>query len=146
MFLAERTVLRISTDSMTRSLFLFFLFFSCIKAFYLFPEHGLIKKETFSKFGQRIHIRIPGSVSFAKSPSLDSLTKIGESKVKSPHVVSSLNTYDTFERSDSFAKGVDFPTSLNGSDIRVGIIMTRWNSDVIQRLHQVCVLPLLANV
>lgn len=36
-------------------------------------------------------------------------------------------------------EGIKFPTSLNGSDVRVGIIMARWNADIIQGLYKVCV-------
>ena len=36
-----------------------------------------------------------------------------------------------------FKEGIKFPTSLNGSDVRVGIIMARWNADVIQGLYKV---------
>lgn len=35
-----------------------------------------------------------------------------------------------------FKEGIKFPTSLNGSDVRVGIIMARWNADVIQGLYK----------
>ena len=34
-----------------------------------------------------------------------------------------------------FKEGIKFPTSLNGSDVRVGIIMARWNADVINGLY-----------
>lgn len=34
-------------------------------------------------------------------------------------------------------KGVLFPSVLNGSDVRVGIIMTRWNPEIIQGLYKV---------
>jgi len=33
-------------------------------------------------------------------------------------------------------KGVFFPSALNGSDVRVGIIMTRWNPEIIQGLFK----------
>eukprot|EP01038_Epipyxis_sp_PR26KG_P007830 gene7830-10636_t len=33
-------------------------------------------------------------------------------------------------------EGIKFPTSLNGSDVRVGIIMARWNADIIQGLYK----------
>jgi hypothetical protein len=36
-----------------------------------------------------------------------------------------------------FKEGIKFPTNLNGSDVRVGIIMARWNADVIQGLYKV---------
>jgi hypothetical protein len=32
--------------------------------------------------------------------------------------------------------GIQFPTSLNGSEVRVGIIMARWNGDVVQGLYK----------
>ena len=32
--------------------------------------------------------------------------------------------------------GIQFPTTLNGSDVRVGIIMARWNGDVVQGLYK----------
>ena len=32
--------------------------------------------------------------------------------------------------------GIQFPTSLNGSDVRVGILMARWNGDVVQGLYK----------
>lgn len=42
------------------------------------------------------------------------------------------------EESISLIKeGVKFPNNLNGSDVRVGIIMARWNSDIIQGLYKV---------
>lgn len=34
-------------------------------------------------------------------------------------------------------EGIKFPTKLDGSDVRVGIIMCRWNADVIQGLYKV---------
>ena len=34
-------------------------------------------------------------------------------------------------------EGIMFPTTLNGSDVRVGIIMARWNSDIIAGLYKV---------
>jgi hypothetical protein len=36
-----------------------------------------------------------------------------------------------------FKEGINFGTALNGSDVRVGIIMGRWNADVIQGLYKV---------
>eukprot|EP00596_Hydrurales_sp_CCMP1899_P002637 CAMPEP_0119033352 /NCGR_PEP_ID=MMETSP1177-20130426/400_1 /TAXON_ID=2985 /ORGANISM="Ochromonas sp, Strain CCMP1899" /LENGTH=258 /DNA_ID=CAMNT_0006990035 /DNA_START=228 /DNA_END=1004 /DNA_ORIENTATION=+ len=33
-------------------------------------------------------------------------------------------------------EGIMFPTSLNGTDVRVGIIMGRWNSDIIAGLYK----------
>ena len=35
-----------------------------------------------------------------------------------------------------YKEGIKFPTSLNGSDVRVGIIMARWNADVINGLYK----------
>jgi 6,7-dimethyl-8-ribityllumazine synthase len=35
-----------------------------------------------------------------------------------------------------FKEGIKFPTNVNGSDVRVGIIMARWNADVIQGLYK----------
>jgi len=35
-----------------------------------------------------------------------------------------------------FKEGISFPTSLNGSDVRVGIIMARWNADIIGGLYK----------
>ena len=35
-----------------------------------------------------------------------------------------------------FEKGIAFPTSVNGSDVRVGIIMARWNADIIAGLYK----------
>jgi len=35
-----------------------------------------------------------------------------------------------------FKEGISFPTTLNGSDVRVGIIMARWNADVIGGLYK----------
>eukprot|EP01036_Dinobryon_divergens_P023464 gene23464-31813_t len=41
------------------------------------------------------------------------------------------------EQSISLLKeGIKFPTNLNGSDVRVGVIMARWNSDIIQGLYK----------
>ena len=34
-------------------------------------------------------------------------------------------------------EGINFASSLNGSDVRVGIIRARWNADVIQGLYEV---------
>jgi hypothetical protein len=34
-------------------------------------------------------------------------------------------------------QGIKFPTVLNGSDVRVGIIMARWNDDIISGLYKV---------
>lgn len=39
-------------------------------------------------------------------------------------------------------KGVLFPSALNGSDVRVGIIMTRWNPEIIQGLYKVSAMVL----
>jgi hypothetical protein len=39
-------------------------------------------------------------------------------------------------------QGINFPTTLNGSDVRVGIIMARWNNDIIEGLYQVTSLQL----
>lgn len=36
-------------------------------------------------------------------------------------------------------EGVNFSTPLNGSDVRVGIIATKWNADVISGLYKVSV-------
>ena len=38
-------------------------------------------------------------------------------------------------------EGIMFPTTLNGSDVRVGIIMARWNSDIIAGLYKVLNAP-----
>lgn len=43
---------------------------------------------------------------------------------KSPPVISPLK------------EGIAFPTKLNGSDVRVGIIMARWNDDIISGLYE----------
>lgn len=32
--------------------------------------------------------------------------------------------------------GIQFPTTLNGTDVRVGIIMARWNGDIVQGLYK----------
>lgn len=32
-------------------------------------------------------------------------------------------------------KGIHFPSNLNGSEVRVGIIMARWNDDIIEGLY-----------
>lgn len=37
----------------------------------------------------------------------------------------------------SVKEGIMFPTTLNGTDVRVGIIMARWNSDIIAGLYKV---------
>lgn len=37
----------------------------------------------------------------------------------------------------SIKEGMLAPVNLNGSDVRVGIIMARWNADVIQGLYKV---------
>ena len=37
----------------------------------------------------------------------------------------------------SIKEGIQFPTSINGTDVRVGIIMSRWNGDIIQGLYKV---------
>ena len=34
-------------------------------------------------------------------------------------------------------EGIMFPTTLNGTDVRVGIIMARWNNDIIAGLYKV---------
>ena len=34
-------------------------------------------------------------------------------------------------------EGISFPSNLNGSDVRVGIIMARWNGDVVKELYKV---------
>ena len=34
-------------------------------------------------------------------------------------------------------EGIKFSSALNGSDVRIGIIMGRWNADVIQGLYKV---------
>ncbi|RYH21195.1 hypothetical protein EON65_21265 [archaeon] len=34
-------------------------------------------------------------------------------------------------------EGVKFPTTFNGTNVRVGIIMARWNADIIQGLYSV---------
>lgn len=43
------------------------------------------------------------------------------------------------ERSEvsSVKEGIMFPTTLNGTDVRVGIIMARWNNDIIAGLYKV---------
>ena len=33
-------------------------------------------------------------------------------------------------------EGVIFPSNINGSDVRVGIIMARWNADIISGLYK----------
>ena len=35
-----------------------------------------------------------------------------------------------------FKEGIKFGASINGSDVRVGIIMARWNADIIQGLYK----------
>ena len=40
-------------------------------------------------------------------------------------------------------EGIMFPTTLNGSDVRVGIIMARWNSDIIAGLYKVIICSIL---
>ena len=35
-----------------------------------------------------------------------------------------------------FKEGIKFPTNVNGSDVRVGIIMARWNADIIGGLYK----------
>ena len=35
-----------------------------------------------------------------------------------------------------FKEGIKFPSNVNGSDVRVGIIMARWNADIIQGLYK----------
>lgn len=45
--------------------------------------------------------------------------------------------FATVEPISLLKEGIKFPTNLNGSDVRVGIIMARWNSDVIQGLYKV---------
>jgi len=37
----------------------------------------------------------------------------------------------------SLKEGIEILKNLNGSDVRVGIIMARWNADIIQGLYQV---------
>ena len=41
------------------------------------------------------------------------------------------------EGMSTMKEGIMFPTTLNGSDVRVGIIMARWNSDIIAGLYKV---------
>ena len=44
------------------------------------------------------------------------------------------------ENSDGMStvkEGIMFPTTLNGTDVRVGIIMARWNNDIIAGLYKV---------
>lgn len=41
-------------------------------------------------------------------------------------------------------QGIKFPTVLNGSDVRVGIIMARWNDDIISELYKVGLPSILA--
>jgi hypothetical protein len=50
---------------------------------------------------------------------------------------------ETSEGMSSVKEGIMFPTTLNGTDVRVGIIMARWNSDIIAGLYKVisCTLP-----
>lgn len=43
---------------------------------------------------------------------------------------------DDSQEISPFKEGIYFPTSLNGSDVRVGIIMARWNADVISGLYK----------
>ena len=45
----------------------------------------------------------------------------------------------------SVKEGIMFPTTLNGTDVRVGIIMARWNSDIIAGLYKVIFRFLMAN-
>ena len=40
-------------------------------------------------------------------------------------------------------QGLNISSSMNGSDVRVGIIMARWNADVIQGLYKVGTLTYL---
>lgn len=35
-----------------------------------------------------------------------------------------------------YKEGIQFPTTLNGTDVRVGIIMSRWNADIVQGLYK----------
>ena len=37
----------------------------------------------------------------------------------------------------SVKEGFELPKHLNGSDVRVGIIMARWNADIVQGLYKV---------
>ena len=41
------------------------------------------------------------------------------------------------EGMSSVKEGIMFPTTLNGTDVRVGIIMARWNNDIIAGLYKV---------
>ena len=44
---------------------------------------------------------------------------------------------ETNDGMSSVKEGIMFPTTLNGTDVRVGIIMARWNSDIIAGLYKV---------
>ena len=37
----------------------------------------------------------------------------------------------------NFKEGIKFTSQLNGSDVRVGIIMAKWNADIIEGLYKV---------
>jgi hypothetical protein len=37
----------------------------------------------------------------------------------------------------SLKEGIELLKNLNGSDVRVGIIMARWNADIVQGLYKV---------
>ena len=56
---------------------------------------------------------------------------------------SSESSSDVVVESDSspqislLKQGLNISTNLNGSDVRVGIIMARWNADIIQGLYKV---------
>ena len=44
---------------------------------------------------------------------------------------------ESTEGMSTVKEGIMFPTTLNGTDVRVGIIMARWNNDIIGGLYKV---------
>ena len=44
---------------------------------------------------------------------------------------------ESTEGMSTVKEGIMFPTTLNGTDVRVGIIMARWNNDIVAGLYKV---------
>lgn len=106
------------------SLIIFVLLISCIYAYFLLPPKELIHRRRLSD-------------SINPEFSSQSTRRVKNSAVNSPTTRLSRSSDGPIQANYSLTKGVEFPSNLNGSEIRVGIIMTRWNSDIIQRLHEV---------
>jgi len=107
---------------------------------YALLRTNIITPASYSSCGVRKCITGPDSCSYGSNGNrrCEAMVSMAvDDAVPGPEEVDAAIDASPLNSISSLKEGIELLKNLNGSDVRVGIIMARWNADIVQGLYKV---------